>query len=74
MLADLVLIAGLLVAVAATFAWLALAVFVLSRMDETRVLPRAVWLLLCLCSPVGAVIYLIVRWAWRRRPVLRRGG
>jgi hypothetical protein len=68
MLADLVLIAGLLVAVVATFAWLALVVFGLSRAEETRFLPRAGWVLLCLFSPVGAVVYLIVRCAWRRRP------
>jgi len=68
MLADLVLIVGLLVAVVATFAWLALVVFGLSRADETRFLPRAAWVLLCLFSPVGAVVYLIVRCAWRRRP------
>ena len=68
MLADLVLIAGLLVAVVATFAWLALVVFGLSQPAGTRFLPRPVWLLLCLFSPVGAVVYLIVRCAWRRRP------
>jgi hypothetical protein len=67
MLADLVLIVGLLVAVVATFAWLALVVFGLSQAEE-RFLPRAGWVLLCLFSPVGAVVYLIVRCAWRRRP------
>ena len=74
MLADLALIAGLLAAVAATLAWLALVVSGLSRTGETRVFPWVAWLLLCLFSPVGAVGYLIARWAWRRRPVLRRGG
>jgi hypothetical protein len=59
------------VAVVATFAWLALVVFGLSRAEETRFLPRAVWVLLCLFSPVGAVVYLIVRCAWRRRPRAR---
>ncbi|MGH3207432.1 MAG: hypothetical protein ACRDNO_06705 [Trebonia sp.] len=76
MLADLVVIASLLVAVAATFAWLALVVSGLSRAEETRYLPRGVWVLLCLFSPVGAVVYLVVylavRGAWRRAP--RRGG
>ena len=68
MLADLVLIAGLLVAAAATLAWLAMAVFGLSQSAGTRFLPRPVWLLFCLFSPVGAVVYLIVRCACRRRP------
>jgi len=75
MLADLLLIAGLLVAAAATFAWLGLMVSGLSRTDGTRFLPRAVWLLLCLFSPVGAVIYLIAHWAWvRRRSTCSQGG
>jgi hypothetical protein len=68
MLADLVLLAGLPVAVVATLAWLALAVFGLSRAAETRFLSGGVWLLLCVFSPVGAVVYLIVRGAWRHRP------
>jgi hypothetical protein len=76
MLADLVLIAGLLVAVAATFAWLALLLFGLGRADATRFLPRGIWLLLCLFSPVGAAVYLVFSRAWRRRPralSIRRG-
>jgi hypothetical protein len=76
MLADLVLIAGLLVAAAGTLAWLALVVFGLSQPAGTRFLPRPVWLLLCLFSPVGAVVYLTVGGAWRHRPhvPVRRGG
>jgi len=80
-LADLLLIAGLLAAAAATLAWLALALSGPSRTDGTSFLPRAVWLLLCLFSPVGAVIYLVAHWAWRRRRrargvalIFRRGG
>lgn len=71
MLADLVVVAGLLAVAAATFAWLALVVFGLSRGDQARSLPPGVWVLLCLFSPAGAVVYLVVSLAWRHRP--RRG-
>jgi membrane protein implicated in regulation of membrane protease activity len=65
MLADLVFVAGLVVAVG----WMALWVIELSRADEVRLLPRWAWALLCVfCIPAGVIAYLIVgrRWSHRR--------
>lgn len=68
MIADFVLIAGLLAALAATLAWLVMIATGLRQADDMRFLPRGAWMLLCIFSPVVAVIYLIACLAWRHRP------
>jgi hypothetical protein len=70
--ADLVLIGGLLAAAAATLGWLALLAALLGRAEAVRFPPRGAWVLLCVFSPVGAVVYLAADWAWRRRPSGRK--
>lgn len=57
MLADLVFVAGVVVAAG----WVALWAAELSRAPRVRLLPRWAWALLCvLCVPAGALGYLAV--------------
>jgi hypothetical protein len=66
MLADLVLVLGVLAAVG----WIALWAAELSRAPEVRFLPRTAWAVLCMfCIPAGAVAYLIAGRVWRHPPV-----
>jgi hypothetical protein len=61
MLADLVFVAGVVVAAC----WVALWVTELSRAPRVRLLPRWAWALLCvLCVPAGALAYLAVGRVW----------
>lgn len=47
-------------------AWIALVVYGLSHADEVRFLPRGVWVLLCVLSPVIAAACLAASVLWSR--------
>jgi hypothetical protein len=67
-IADVVLVAGLLVAIALIVGWEFFLLRDLATAERVRFLPRGLWAFICLTQiPLGGIAYLLIGHVWPRR-------
>ena len=72
MLADTVLVAGVVLAVGLLASWEFLLLNDLAHAQRVRFLPRWAWAVLCLAQiPLGGIAYLLAGRVWQRHPARR---
>ena len=68
MLADVVLVIGLLAAIALIVGWEYFLLRDLATADRVRFIPRGLWAFICLIQiPLGGIAYLLIGRVWARR-------
>jgi hypothetical protein len=74
MLADLVLVVGVIAAVALIAGWEFYLLSDLAAAERVRLLPRWAWVAACLLQiPLGGIAYLAIGKVWHRRTAVRVG-
>jgi hypothetical protein len=72
MVADVVLVAGLLAAIALIVGWEFFLLRDLATAVRVRFLPRGLWAFICLIQiPLGGIAYLLIGHVWTRRHPVR---